>query len=471
MLSHLISLIDNPARRHVIETLFREARGRKTSQLDREFLRSIGAFRTERPEPRGDAQGNAPALSADSAAFQPRGFPRSASTPALPSDSRGGTPREAYGETPRYSRGETPRETPRETHKETFSQMLRETPEDASSETPSETPTETPTEPPAVLTPREQLRAFRGELASLAKRKAKLVERRKVVTGEALLSGGNGAAEVLRCLDELLSERAQREEWPGIPAERVAAARAALAKQSARELLGLGWVERLGLGEAALAKLRLFLEPFRAREGLAAPSLAALQRAKRDLAALSAADLNWVREAFLAFAREILDRLRALTQDLDQPLPAVNIPAKPAKPAKPASCVAKLPLRSHREPWRAVPAGSFVPHNSEAFFPPMKGVSNPPRGNPARRAKSVPTTPAGSASPLAEGVSTSSSKSPLGRFNMPTLPSAGNVSRAIPAGTWGAKRDLVEETLEQAEKETKKMGGKGKKKSVVLFQY
>ena len=112
-------MIDNPVRRHVIETLFREARGRKTEQLDREFLQSIGALRTDLSPAKLP---ESPRLSAKSEAFHPRGFPRSASAPALPVAS---SPAEA-------------------------------SPVD---------------ETPAVRTPQEQLSAFRGELADLAKLK------------------------------------------------------------------------------------------------------------------------------------------------------------------------------------------------------------------------------------------------------------------------------------------------------------
>ena len=41
--SHLISLITDTVKRHTLETLFREAKGRKSTQLPREFIKSIGA--------------------------------------------------------------------------------------------------------------------------------------------------------------------------------------------------------------------------------------------------------------------------------------------------------------------------------------------------------------------------------------------------------------------------------------------
>ena len=40
--SHLISLITDTGKRHTLETLFREAKGRKSTQLPRAFIKSIG---------------------------------------------------------------------------------------------------------------------------------------------------------------------------------------------------------------------------------------------------------------------------------------------------------------------------------------------------------------------------------------------------------------------------------------------
>ena len=435
MLSHLISLIDNPVRRHVIETLFREARGRKTEQLDREFLQSIGALRTDfspakLPE--------SPRLSAESEAFHPRGFPRSASAPALPVAS---SPAEA-------------------------------SPVD---------------ETPAVRTPQEQLSAFRGELADLAKLKKKLVDRRKVVTGETLLAGGNGAVEVIRCLDELLRERAQREEWAGIDESRLSEVREAMAKMTDRELRSCKWVSKLGLSESSSEHFRLFLDYFTGKEGLLAPSLAAVQKAKRDLAGVSSAEVNWIREVFGIAAGEVIRRLRALTSTVEQDQARrFATVAIPAKPAPQRSFVQKLPVHVSKDPWKVIPAGTCVPSNAEAFFPPMKSVSPVSPVSPVqskgrfsgekvlKRGKSASPSPAGesifsgaSNSPAAEGVSPSA----LERFNMPTLPTA-NSTNVKPAGQWGVKRDVMKETLDQAVEETKKNGKKGKKKGgVVLFQY
>ena len=41
--SHLISFITDTVKRHTLETLFREAKGRKSTQFPREFIKSIGA--------------------------------------------------------------------------------------------------------------------------------------------------------------------------------------------------------------------------------------------------------------------------------------------------------------------------------------------------------------------------------------------------------------------------------------------
>ena len=453
MLSHLISLIDNPVRRHVIETLFREARGRKTEQLDREFLQSIGACRTgQSPAKLAEfpREFNTPQLSAESEAFHPRGFPRSASSPALPIP-------------------HSPAET---------------SPVD---------------ETPAVLTPQEQLSAFRGELSELANLKSKLVQRGKVVTGETLLLGGNGAVEVIRCLDELLRERARREEWAGIDESRLNGVSESMAKMTNRELLSCNWVDKLGLSEASRQNFDLFLEYFRGKEGLVAPSLAAVQKAKRDLAGVSSTEVNWIREVFGVFAGEVIRRLRELTRTVAEEqakrFAAVMIPAKP-NPER--SFVQKLPVRTSKKPWQTIPAVNSVPHSAEAFFPPIKSASpvspvspvspgkgkilipnekNPKRGNrvsPSPAGKTISTTT--STSPVAEGVSSSSSSSltALGRFNMPTLPTAkplANSTNPKTAETWGVKKDLVQETLDQAVEETKRTSGKGKKKPVVLFQY
>ena len=419
----------------MIETLFREARGRKTEQLDREFLQSIGALRTDLSPAKLP---ESPRLSAKSEAFHPRGFPRSASAPALPVAS---SPAEA-------------------------------SPVD---------------ETPAVRTPQEQLSAFRGELADLAKLKKKLVDRRKVVTGETLLAGGSGAVEVIRCLDELLRERAQREEWAGIDESRLSEVREAMAKMTDRELRSCKWVSKLGLSESSSEHFRLFLDYFTGKEGLLAPSLAAVQKAKRDLAGVSSAEVNWVREVFGIFAGEVIRRLRALTSTVAQDEARRFAPvAIPAKSAPAGSFVQKLPVHVSKDPWKVIPAGTYVPSNAEAFFPPMKTVSpvspvspfSPAQGKirfsgekVLKRGKSASPSPAGesifsgaSNSPAAEGVSPSA----LERFNMPTLPTANSVNVKT-AGKWGVKRDVMKEALDQAVEETKKPGKK--KGGVVLFQY
>ena len=41
--SELISLLEDPVKRHVLETLFREAKGKRSSSLSKEFLQSIHA--------------------------------------------------------------------------------------------------------------------------------------------------------------------------------------------------------------------------------------------------------------------------------------------------------------------------------------------------------------------------------------------------------------------------------------------
>ena len=466
MLSHLISLIDNPTRRHVIETLFREARGRKTSQLDREFLQSIGAFHTERPRPEKTAEnptvagtaGNIPAkLSADSQAFHPLSFPRESSSPVSP----------------------------------------------ASPSSPAVVSEETP----AVRSPREQLQQYRGELSELGALKSQLVERRKVVTGETLLRGGNGALEVIRCLDELLCERARREEWAGIDESRFSALQTSLHALTDRELLGCEWLAQLGIADPAAQAVSLFLEPFRGKEGLVAPALAKVQRAKRDLAAVSSPELNAVREAFVRALEEILLRLRALTRTVAEEqakrFAAISIPAKPT-PAKIG--VSAIPLRKRNEPWKTIPAGKAVPAGTESFFPAIQSVypteqtnetpilwRSSPSVSPVPRSGTpvspVPRsgTPVSSVSPVEEGGREAKSlpagmgsKGRLDLASLPSLPASQTVSKGaaktILAGTkpskgakWGVKPDAVEESLKQAVKEQK--SGKGKKKPVVLFQY
>ena len=186
-------------------------------------------------------------------------------------------------------------------------------------------------------------------------------------------------------------------------------------------------------------------------------------------------------------AGEAIRRLRALTSTVEQDQARrFATVAIPAKPAPQRSFVQKLPVHVSKDPWKVIPAGTCVPSNAEAFFPPMKTVSpvspvSPVQskgrfsgGKVLKRGKSASPSPAGesifsgaSNSPAAEGVSPSA----LERFNMPTLPMA-NSTNVKPAGQWGVKRDVMKETLDQAVEETKKNGKKGKKKGgVVLFQY
>ena len=41
--SELISLLEDPVKRHVLETLFREAKGKRSSTLSKDYLMSIHA--------------------------------------------------------------------------------------------------------------------------------------------------------------------------------------------------------------------------------------------------------------------------------------------------------------------------------------------------------------------------------------------------------------------------------------------
>ena len=42
LMSRVISLIPDPIKKHTLEAIFREAKGRKASTLSKEFLESIG---------------------------------------------------------------------------------------------------------------------------------------------------------------------------------------------------------------------------------------------------------------------------------------------------------------------------------------------------------------------------------------------------------------------------------------------
>ena len=77
------------------------------------------------------------------------------------------------------------------------------------------------------------LQALRGETASC-----------RVVSSKVLLNVGDMAVEVMRILDEVVLERAKREQWPVIDEERIASMRMHLIvrEQGERQLGSMDWL-------------------------------------------------------------------------------------------------------------------------------------------------------------------------------------------------------------------------------------
>lgn len=448
--SHLISLIDDPKRRHVIETLFREARGEKTSMLDREFLRSIGA---------NERQSSSKALTADSREFLPRvqsAAEFSRQNPVFPEDS-----------SIRFKGSRNPSQ---------IGHIGSRTPNDpVEDEVSNETPS-------------EQLEHLRQELSQLGVRKSHLVERRKVVSSENLWNSGNGGVEVIRCLDETLRKRALKEDWEGVDLTELDQVRKVLKELNERELVNCDWVKHMHIDDASLQNFRLFLEYFKGKESLQVPSVQSMNRAKRDFEPISAKDLNRIRETFVVFVKEIISRLSELTKSVEEDekrrFAAVVIPEKPREPvfAKAVSTHVK------KDPWKVANSqGSSVPDKAKAYFPAMKEVypTKSPRtinGKPVKIGKS-PVQKNQGFFPMDESKEKSIPEPPkqsaVSKIYAPPLGGLSEKSPSISPEVlrhgnelqWGVKKDPLQEAMENAAKDKKKGKGKGKNKPCVLFQY
>ena len=75
------------------------------------------------------------------------------------------------------------------------------------------------------------LQALRGETTSC-----------RVVSSKVLLNVGDMAVEVIRILDEVLLERAKREQWPVIDEERIASMHLIVREQGERQLGSMDWL-------------------------------------------------------------------------------------------------------------------------------------------------------------------------------------------------------------------------------------
>ena len=170
--SHLISLITDTGKRHALETLFREAKGRKSTQLPRAFIKSIGA---------DQCTSSSPLPSNEKDVFIP-GMIKAKSTGNLADNHPSPT---------------SPVEKP-------WKSLAY------------------PSSLPISRSLQDEWREYKWNLAHYNDLSKLIVEKRRVVSSKILLNVGDMAVEVMRILDEVLLERAKREQWPVIDEERIA---------------------------------------------------------------------------------------------------------------------------------------------------------------------------------------------------------------------------------------------------------
>ena len=136
-----------------------------------------------------------------------------------------------------------------------------------------------------------------------------LVEKRKVVSGKQLLNVGSVTLEIMRLLDEVLCERAKRERWPGIEEEKLENLQMVIAEQSERQLAIVDWLPMFGVSERHLSEFALFYDVFKYGQEYLIPAPLVVNRAKRELGGIPAGEINLIREAFAAIAKECVKRL------------------------------------------------------------------------------------------------------------------------------------------------------------------
>lgn len=247
-LGRFISLVGEPRRRQALETLFREARGRRSSQLPAEFLAAIGADR---------------ALPREEGEEEEEGF---------------------WSEKPREE--EKPREKPREMEWEKRPY---------------------PSNFPVGEQFQRQWKRWMGSFEELAGKARYLVEKRKVSTCAMLIPAGKSGAEMVRCMDECLCERARKESWKGVETEKLGKIVETIRKESERRL------SRMEIPAGVVGNQRYwetFREMFEEGPIWVLPNPAGMTRARNVLNSIPAGELNVLRETVAAVTEECLRRVR-----------------------------------------------------------------------------------------------------------------------------------------------------------------
>lgn len=259
--SHLISLVSDPVKRHVLETLFREAKGRKSTQLPREFLQSIGAntctSTSESPQDSDD------------------------SSVALPKT---------------QSLGDLT--------------QVQELPKSPKEEKEPWTLIQYPSSLPISRVLQDQWKQWKWELDTQSELGTLLVEKRKVVSCEFLINMAETMTEIIRVLDEILYNRAKQESWPGVETEKLENLKMIIQEQNERQLPSIEWLPMFGINERHLQEFELFYDVFKNGSSFVIPSVLVVNRAKKDLDGVPAGELNLIRVTLAAIIDESVKRLK-----------------------------------------------------------------------------------------------------------------------------------------------------------------
>ena len=154
-----------------------------------------------------------------------------------------------------------------------------------------------------------QWKRFRAELNRLQELKSYLVDKKKSARASLLVPTANVALEIIRFIDEVLSERAKKESWSGIEAEKVANLGIVIHEQTDAQLSVIDWMPMFGVSERSMSEFGLFYDLFHTRDTLAIPAMKDINRGKRDLNEIPAKELNVLREAFVYIEKEAIARL------------------------------------------------------------------------------------------------------------------------------------------------------------------
>ena len=154
-----------------------------------------------------------------------------------------------------------------------------------------------------------QWKRFRVELNRLQELKRYLVDKKKSIRANQLIPAANVALEIIRVIDEVLSERAKTETWPGITAETMSNLGMVIHEQTDAQLSVIEWLPMFGVSERSMTEFGLFYDMFHVRDTLTIPTNKDINRGKRDLNEIPAKELNVLREVFVFIEKEAIARL------------------------------------------------------------------------------------------------------------------------------------------------------------------